>query len=268
LGSAQAGIVSISSGSAVVGDHTSNLIANGSFETGAVGTQRWAGAAGQALGGTPNGDGASVAIPSWNAAFDTGAYGWWGPLSFAGAPCANGTSCLYFGNSFATLNSAATFGANGVVTFAGTAGLTGNFAGNSDPVVLSQTVSGLVVGSTYTLDFWVSGESNTNGFNNSGIFGLDVGSDSVFLTAVAANANGSGISGASKRYLVTFTADSTSETIAFKNWGHACNTCTELVLDDVILNAVASNVPEPGALSLVGLSLLGAFAAVRRRRTR
>lgn len=264
-GASQAGIVSITASNALNGDRSTNLLSNGSFETGAAGNQRWAGAAGQALGGTPNGNGASVAVNGWTTTYDTGAYGWWGPLGFGGAPCADGRNCLYFGNSFATKNSAATFGANGVVTFSGTPGLTGSRGTNLQPVVLSQTLGGLTVGGTYTLDFWVSGESNTGGFDGAGIFGLGIGDEDVYLTAVGTALNPGGLTGASARYFVTFTADSVSEKISFTNWGHACNSCTELILDDVIVNGAASSVPEPGTLALVGAAALG-LAGIRRRR--
>ena len=36
-------------------------------------------------------------------------------------------------------------------------------------------------------------------------------------------------------YIIEFIANSTSHTIKFTNWGHMCNTCTELILDNVRL---------------------------------
>lgn len=266
MASAQASIVSVTAGAAVTGDRATNLIANGSFEVGnPTGSNlRWAGAAGSGVGGTPNGDGPSTPVPSWSVSAPDGAYGWWGSLGFSGAPCTNGNSCLYFGNAFTTLSAAPTFGANGVVTFGSAPAFTG---GTGGPIVLSQSVSGLTVGSTYTLDFWISGEANSNAFVDAGVFGLGIGADSMFLTAVGTAANPGGLTGASMRYLVTFLADSATETISFTNWGHICGSCSEIVLDDVILNGVRStSVPEPATLALVGLAALAGGLSRRRRR--
>jgi len=236
-----------------------NLLLNPSFEIGAAGNQRWAGAAGQASGGTPNGNGPSVPIPDWNANYGPGAYGWWGPLGFAGAPCSGPPDCVYFGNAFTTPSLAPTFNADGTVTFAGSPTFTNGNPNNQTPVSLSQTVS-LISGDTYTLDFWVSGEANVNGFDHAGLFKLDIGNASVFLTDIAA-VNPGGITGAATRYFITFTADA-SDAITFTNFGHICGNCTELVLDDAHLVAA---VPEPGTLGLAALASLG-LAAVRRRR--
>ena len=163
-----------------------NLLLNPSFEIGNAGANlRWAGDAGMGTGGTPNGNGPSTPIPSWTAGYGPGAYGWWGPLGFAGAPCADGVACVYFGNFFTTPSLAPTFNADGTVSFAGSPTFTNANANNQTPVSLSQTVA-LNAGETYTLDFWVSGESNTGGFPNAGVFKLDIGNASVFLTDIAA----------------------------------------------------------------------------------
>ena len=197
-----------------------NLLLNPSFEIGAAGANlRWAGDAGMASGGTPNGDGPSTPIPSWTSGYGPGAYGWWGPLGFAGAPCADGVACVYFGNAFTTPSLAPTFNADGTVTFAGSPTFTNGNPNNQTPVSLSQTVA-LNAGDTYTLDFWVSGEANTGGFNHAGVFKLDIGNASVFLTDIAA-VNPGGIEGAATRFFVTFTADA-SDAITFTNFGHAC----------------------------------------------
>ncbi len=256
-----AAIISITTGSGP-GSAGSNLLLNPSFETGAAGNQRWAGAAGQASGGTPNGNGPSVPIPNWTATYGPGAYGWWGPLGFAGAPCVDGPDCLYFGNTFTTPSLTPTFNADGTVTFAGTPTFNSSNPNNQTPVVLSQTVS-LAPGATYILDFWVSGESNTSGFNHAGLFQLNIGGASVFLTDIA-SVNPGGITGASTRYFVTFTADA-SDAISFTNYGHICGNCTELVLDDTHLVATRAAVPEPGTLGLIALASLG-MAGIRRRR--
>jgi hypothetical protein len=243
--------ITVSHGDALVGDRSTNLIANGSFETGNSGVNvGWT--PGTHLGGYP---GTESVIPSWNAAWPTGAYGWWGPLGFAGAPAADGNNAVYFGNSFNTVGTTYTIGSDGVVNFAAAP----SFSSRPGPVTLSQTVSGLTAGNSYRLDFWTSGEGNTGGFTGTGIFGVDVsGSGSAYLL-LATSANSYG---ASERYYIDFVAASSSVTISFNNWGHITDmggSSTELVLDDVILNTV----PSPAPLALLGL---GGLAAARRRR--
>ncbi len=258
-GTAQAGIVSISTGSTATGDRTTNLVTNGSFETGSTGgSQNWTGP-GPHSGGSPGGPG--VTIPGWTASYDTGAYGWWGPLNFGAAPCADGTNCLYFGNWFTTPSSAPTFNADGTVSFATAPTFTNSSSTNAAPVVLSQTLTGLTVGDTYLLDFWTTGEDNIGGFNNPGIFGLDIGSDSVFLTVPSLN---SLFPSGTLRYFVTFTADSSSVALSFTNWGHVSGDATELMLDDVIVNGRSEPIPEPASFALLGLGML-ALAGSRRR---
>ena len=258
-GTSSAAIISVTVGGP--GSATGGLLLNPSFEIGASGNQRWAGAAGLASGGTPNGNGPSVPIPNWTVSSGPGAYGWWGPLGFAGAPCSDGPDCLYFGNTFTTPSLAPTFHSDGTVTFAGSPTFTSSNPNNQTPVDLAQTV-GLTVGNTYVLDFWVSGEANTSGFGNAGVFQLFIGGSNVFLTDPGTAANPGGITGAFARYTVTFTADNALEPITFRNYGHVCGSCTELVLDDLGLHAA---VPEPGTLSLAALAALG-MAGLRRRR--
>jgi hypothetical protein len=247
---AQAAIQSIAIGNAVLGSHAGNLIANGGFETGASGNQGWTGN-GPHTGIWPGGNG--VAIPSWTASYPTGAYGWWGPVPFSAAACTEGANCVYFGNWLTTASQTPSFAANGVVTFPGPVTFTNDVPANQGQVDLSQTVA-LIAGATYLLDFWTSGEGT--GGEPSGVFGLTIGAQSVFLETVAG----------SRRYYVTFVADAASLPITFTNWGHIAvpgDHATELVLDDVILNAVT--VPEPGTLAILGAALIG-LAGLRRRR--
>lgn len=244
---AQAAILSVGYGTTVLANPTANLIANGGFETGANGNQGWTGP-GPHTGIYPPGP--SVTIPSWNAAYPTGAYGWWGPVPFSGAPCGEATNCVYFGNWLMGASATPTTLPTGEVTFGGPVAFTNTVAANQGPVTLSQTAS-LTPGDTYLLDFWTSGETVGG---NPGVFGLTIGPDLIYLEAVEA----------ARRYYVTFTAPAAATPITFSNWGHLVQgqtIGTELVLDDVILNATAT--PEPATALLLPLAL--AALAHRRR---
>lgn len=245
---AQAAILSVGYGTTVLANPSANLIVNGSFETGASGNQGWTGP-GPHTGPYPPFP--SVTIPSWTAAYPSGAYGWWGPIPFAGAPCGDGTNCVYFGNWLMTASATPTTLPTGEVTFGGPVTFTNVVPANQGAVTLSQTAN-LTQGDTYLLDFWTSGEQVGG---TPGVFGLTIGSDLIYLEAVES----------ARRYYVTFTAPAAATPITFTNWGHLMQNSiegTELVLDDVILNAAAT--PEPATALLLPLALA---ALAHRRRT-
>ena len=258
-GGASAAIVSITTSSTIMGNHSTNLVINGSFETRAPGDPgitnnvNWSGVMGQHIVAA-QGNGAVYSIPAWGQTSSPGAYGIWGTLAGTGVaapPCADGTGCVYFGNYFTGTGSAnpAIFHADGTVTYA-TPPVFTNISGiNAAPTTLFQTLTGLIVGDNYLLDFWAAGEDSTFRFASAGVFGLDIGSDSVFLTAPSP---ASLLAASSIRYGITFKANSTTETLRFTNWGHITTGSTELVLDDVILN----HVPEPNSLALGALAVI------------
>jgi hypothetical protein len=107
--------------------------------------------------------------------------------------------------------------------------------GDSTGLNLSQTVTGLISGANYTLEFWAGGEWESF-FYNRGLFAVDVGFGRIMLRDTCTS---SGIIGT--RFVIVFCAISSSHTIKFTNWGRiGGNTppnCTELVLDDVRLFA-------------------------------
>jgi PKD repeat protein len=103
--------------------------------------------------------------------------------------------------------------------------------GGSQGLSIEQTVSGLNIGSTYVLEFWVGGES---GFIDPGLFGVDVGFGYNYLRNNRTTPGGIG-----KRFIIEFNATSSSHTIKFTNWGHICSSCTELTLDDAKLYSIA-----------------------------
>ena len=106
--------------------------------------------------------------------------------------------------------------------------------GGSTGVSLVQTVSGLVIGTTYALEFWVGGE-DFGGFPVPGLFGVDVGFGITHLRNKPTDAGDVGT-----RYEVIFNATSTAHTVKFTNWGHMLSNATELIVDDVLLVELGS----------------------------
>ncbi len=97
--------------------------------------------------------------------------------------------------------------------------------GGANGVSLQQTVTGLTIDNTYILEFWAGGEEY---MNNSSVFAVDVGFGNILLREKPTPIGGTGT-----RFLIEFLATSSSHTVKFTNWGHICETCTELVIDDV-----------------------------------
>jgi hypothetical protein len=107
--------------------------------------------------------------------------------------------------------------------------------GGTAGVNLKQTIYGLTADNTYVLEFWAGGEWDSGNFTEAGLFAVDVGFGKIYLR----NKVTVPLSGVGTRYLIVFNATSSDHTIAFTNWGHACNECTELVLDDVSVYTLA-----------------------------
>lgn len=236
-----------------------NLVANGSFETGAPppGVRvPWA---------SPSSAGYSVP-PSWSSSgVDGQTYASWGNDGVPGqgivgsAPFPHGTNGLYFGNNTTSVNMPPTFHPDGQVTFPGSPTFNPTFGA---PAELWQSVNThLSPATSYRLSFWASGENAalSSGWVD-GVMGLqitnvEVGDPIQYLVAPAVG---------SRVYDYEFVPLNplAPVEIRFLNWGHlqAGGFASELVLDDVIINTV----PAPGAGALVGLCGL----AVARRRQR
>jgi hypothetical protein len=184
----------------------------------------------------------------------------------------DGQAALYFGNYAGAQSSLApTFNVDGTVTFAGTPTMT---APKGNPVQLWQSVpTHTNLAPNYCFSFWASGEwsGQTPGGAPDGIFGLRVtnvlpGDPLQFLTVPG----GTSALGASHRYdydLVPLNP-LLPVVVEFWNWGHfdlsaygGSSFTSELVLDDVIVNAV----PEPASLCMLAA---GGLLALRRRRGR
>ncbi|MBX7166938.1 MAG: PEP-CTERM sorting domain-containing protein [Pirellulales bacterium] len=277
LGAPQPCLAGLTMTSGIGATHAGNLVTNGSFETGAPpsgSTYYWA--TGSAL--TP-----FAAPPGWTTSGDSPAYASWGndngaPLRLQGSDVIpDGSNALYFGNGGPVLPSQGpTFHANGSVTFPSTPTMTTFFA--TQPVILAQTINTPANPSPYyKFSFWVSGEDAgiNQVFAERGIFGLQVtntlAGDPINYLSVPNGVNNT--FGMSHLYEFVFTPLNTSlpVTIRFINWGHfdlsaygMANFTTELVLDDVIVNAVPE--PSSGLLLLLGTVSLGLAARRRSRR--
>jgi hypothetical protein len=251
-------IVSVAGNDTLIGNHASNLILNGSFEADgglAANNSYWA--AGTTL--TP-----TMALTDWTSSGQVASYAIWGSDGLGGingsASLPDGTNGLYFGSGIMVgVAPFPTEAANGIVTFGSNPAILSK--PTDGPVTLEQTVSGLNTSGTYLLDFWTSGENvGSAEFPVDGFFGLDITGESRLYFAAP---SGNGPIGASQRYQVFFTPSASTVTFQWINWGHYSSPgglSDELVLDDVILNAV----PEPNTMALV--LLMGAGLLAKRGR--
>lgn len=258
---ASATIISITSGDALLGNHGTNMIVNGSFEADAGNPNQsfWA-------NGTTNLP--FLTLTGWQTLGQPNTYAVWGNDGngrLRGSELLpDGQNGLYFGGGLMVGTSPApTFNTDGTVTFSSTPTITPKpgFA----PVQLWQTVTGLNTSTAYLLDFWASSEdANASQFpGGDGFFGLDITGESQMYFACPNNVNALG---KSQRYYVVFQPNSSTVTFTWTNWGHLPSPGglkSELVLDDVILNTAP--VPEPASMLVVG----GGLAAfLKRRRAR
>jgi len=248
--------------------HAANLVTNGSFESGApaYGTQvLWA----QGATGGPS------IIPGWNSTGTSQTYATWGSDGLptqgirGSAVLPDGQSGLYFGNLFTDVDIAPVFLPDGRVTFPGPTAptFTPQFGG---PCILSQTINTqFTPAASYQMTFWVSGEdAATSGTWAKGVMGLRmtnvVSGGALRFLSIPSGAGGQ----QSALYGFDFVPLNASlpVTVEFINWGHITSIggvgsafTSELVLDDVIVNAV----PAPGALALLGM---GGLLTTRRQR--
>jgi hypothetical protein len=157
-----------------------------------------------------------------------------------------GTQSAYFGNSNCSAcggNDTSCINNTGCIVTGIPIGYPSNTSayGGDTGVSLQQTVTGLVVGNIYVLEFWAGGEGN---FVGRGLFAVDVGFGNIMMREKPTPA----IVGIGTRNIIEFIATSSSHTIKFTNWGHIMynQSCTELVIDDVrlyILKELSSIVP-------------------------
>jgi hypothetical protein len=143
--------------------------------------------------------------------------------------------------------------------------------GDYQVMALTQSLSGLKVGDTYTLSFYQASMQQT-GYTGPSQDNWNVGllnSNNVFDSRVAATMNNpsQGSTGWVKQTM-TFVATTTSELLYFFASATAGAQPPFLLLDDVSMtdNASPSAVAEPATLTLAAAGLVGMIAARRRRR--
>ncbi len=163
-----------------------------------------------------------------------------------------------------------------------------------DPFTISQTVTGLIPGGLYRMSVWVSGEWSLEAYATSigtmagdGIMAVDVeGYDRLYLTVPSGFApeppEAPHVFGTDEAhtYTLEFEATDTDMDISFINWGHfggsggtigwTRGSATELIMDDVIINAVSIPVNVPtlsqwGLIIMVGLLGITGLMVIRRR---
>jgi hypothetical protein len=129
---------------------------------------------------------------------------------------------------------------------------------------ITQIVTGLTIGQTYDLSFYYAGaqQSNRTGVTTEA-WQVSLGNQTQ-STPTLTNAN-HGFTGWQQIDML-FTATSAQELLSFLAIGTPNGLPPMSLLDGVSLKQVI-NVPEPGALTLVGLGLLG-MGAVRRKKSK
>jgi PKD repeat protein len=155
-----------------------------------------------------------------------------------------GTKAAYFGNFFSS-NCNTTQGDTSCLTMndCEVGGIPTGFPtndpayGGNQGVSLEQTVTGLVPGNYYVLEFWAGGEWS---FTDRGMFGVDVGFGYTLLRDRPSSTSALDLC---NYFIVEFIASSTTHTIKFTNWGHMCGSCTELILDNVRLYPASQTNP-------------------------
>jgi len=254
-----------------LGTHVGNLVTNGSFETGgpAPGILHWATGTSLTPFGVPTGwtsSGAALTYANWGGSAASG------PSSVAtSVTLPDGQNGMYFGNGAPNfVSQPPTYLATREVTFPSTPSFS---MAHGQACVLTQTVpTHLNLAPSYLLSFWVTGEGSGLGPGNpigDGFFGLRVsntaaGNPMRYFQIPVGSASPLG---ASVRYEFSMVPLNPllPITIEFTNWGHMDLTAygrsgtTEIVLDDVIVNAV----PGPGSAAVLGVGIL---ALNRRRR--
>lgn len=104
------------------------------------------------------------------------------------------------------------------------------YYGDTTGVTLVQTVTGMIPGNNYILEFWAGGETVPSYYND-GFFAIDIGFGNTYLRCPTSGPPDY----IGRRFLIEFVAISEVQTIKFTSWGHISYFNTELILDDIRL---------------------------------
>ncbi len=220
-----------------ISSNVHNLIKNGGFEnTTCIGAAHFC----------PNSFGYSCDIMDWKCT-GGGSATYCRFYDSTSSVIPEGTKAVYLGNSYAHSCSSIKLDTsclkNNSCSVSGVpAGFPQNDSTYGGPlgVSLEQTVSNLIPGNVYVLEFWVGGERTSFGFTRNGLFAVDIGFGNVFLRNKPTDPFPL-ITGTT--FIIEFKASTTDHKIKFTNWGHICTHCTELVLDNVRLYTLAELSP-------------------------
>ena len=137
--------------------------------------------------------------------------------------------------------------------------------------LISQTVTGFVVGATYDLTFLMGTESYSyNGGRGDTVNVAIAGAATIDQDFTQQNHSTSTLSWAAwDQQTYTFVADATSLTFSIHGYadGYLGYNSADAGVDRFALGLVSSPVPEPGSLALLAFGL-GGIVAVRRRKLR
>ena len=132
---------------------------------------------------------------------------------------------------------------------------------------LTQTITGLVVGQSYTLSFWYAG-AQQSGYNGATTEGVDVSLGGVTQDAPILNNVDHGFTGW-KQETFTYTATSSTELLSFLANGTPNGEPPFTLLDGVSLTGpTATATPLPAALFFVAPALAGVFGFSRRKQNK